>query len=838
MLYPQNIEQKLGFDRIRELLKNACVSPLGQAFVEKMRFADRYEVVQKLIQQTAEFKQILQCEPSFPSHNYLDVTQHLSLAAIEGTFLSEDAFFDLKLSLRTIQECLTFFNQKEQQQYPTLKELIGSIFTNKGEVESEKKNKNPNEVWLRDLVKEIDRIIDDRGLVRDNASAELQNIRRALIAEMANLRKKLDSLLKTAKKEGWVGDDVSLTVRNGRMVIPMAAEHKRKIRGFVQDESDTGKTVFLEPTEALEANNEIKELEARERREVIRILTELTTRIRPHVEQLRRAYTFLGLVDFIRAKAKFALSIDANAPLFVNQTIVAWQQARHPLLMLSLRKQGKTIVPLNVTLEAEKRILLVSGPNAGGKSVMLKTIGLLQYMFQCGLLVPIAEHATMGIFKHIFIDIGDEQSIDNDLSTYSSHLTNMKHFLLHADKKTLFLIDEFGTGTEPSVGGAMAESILDDINKSGAYGVINTHYTNLKIFADRQKGLVNGAMRFDGNALEPLYELEIGKPGSSFALEIAQKIGLPKAVIDRAKSKLGNQQVSFEKLVKELDIEKKVFSEKNIEYTTKQRKLNQLLEQYEALKNVLDSEKKYIINSSKQQAKQLIKEANARIEQTIREIREQGAEKLATKEIREQLQVFEKETLAIEEIKNTTVLSEKKETNSVKNNPVADTVEDYKIDDQPIGIGSLVRIKNQTAIGEVLALRGKDAEVAIGDLKTMIKLNRLEKISRRTYRETMGDAISLKPRMTGVDLNEKAVNFSFNLDIRGRRGDEALMEVNQFVDDALMLGYSELRIVHGKGDGILRNLIRNHLRQYYKQIGRLEDEHADRGGAGVTIVKL
>lgn len=820
MLYPQHLEQKLGFDRIREMLRDNCISPLGQAFVDKIRFSDRYDIVDKLVRQVAEFKEILQVESGFPSQNYLDVSLHLSKAAIEGYFLTEEECFDLKRSLRTIQECLRFFQDKEEGRYPLLRELTDRVQVDK------------------DLLKELDRVIDDRGKVRDTASKELQEIRRALIAELAQLRKKLDGILRTARKEGWVTEDASLTIRNGRLVIPVAAEHKRKIRGFVQDESDSGKTVFLEPAEVLDANNEIKELESRERREIVRILTVLTAQIHPHVDPLRKAYVFLGLMDFIRAKAKFALSIDAVSPTFVNQPVVRWTKAKHPLLLLSFRKQGKSVVPLDVELTDKQRILLVSGPNAGGKSVMLKTIGLVQYMFQCGLLVPMTDYSEMGIFRNVFIDIGDEQSLENDLSTYSSHLTNMKHFLLQADKKTLFLIDEFGTGTEPSLGGAVAESILEDLTRSGAYGVINTHYTNLKVFADRTPGLINGAMRFDGEHLEPLYELETGKPGSSFALEIGQKIGLPKAVLDRAKQKLGNQQVSFEKIVKELEIEKKVFSERNLEFTTKQRKLDQQLEQYTALKNYLDTEKKQLLNQAKLQAKQLVKDANAQIEAVIREIREQGAEKLATKEIRQKLEVYALKELTTEAVDYQLVEKLNKGESKKQKNSKRDEEPELILAEGDISVGSLVRLKGQNAVGEVLSIKGKDAEVAIGDLRSLIKLNRLEKVSRREFKEAAGEG-RIAPKLTGIDLNEKAVNFSFNLDIRGKRGEEALVEVDNFMNDALMLGYPELRILHGKGDGILRQLIRNHLRNSYKKhVSGMDDEHADRGGAGVTIVKM
>lgn len=829
MLYPQNIEIKLGFDKIRDRLNELCVSTLGRNFVEKIRFSDNYDLIQKMIRQADEMKNILQFEPTaFPSQNYLDVNYQLSKAAIEGAFLTEEEFFNVKLSLRTIQECLRFFDKKEPEEFPTLRELVGSAFQERTKETENTKQVQAPQLAIRSLLDSLDKIIDDRGKLKDNASSELQAIRKRMQNQENDLRKTLDRILKNARANGWISDDFSLTLRGGRMVIPIAAEHKRKIKGFVHDESDTGKTVFLEPTEALEANNEIRELESAEKREIVRILMELTNQMRPHVPVLRKAYTFLGIIDFIRAKARLAIEVNGIAPLSINSQVVDWKNAVHPLLYLSFKKQGKTVKPLTITLNAENRILLISGPNAGGKSVTLKTLGLLQFMYQCGLLVPMAEHSTIGMFKNVFIDIGDEQSLENDLSTYSSHLTNMKHFLLNSDRKTLFLIDEFGTGTEPSLGGAIAESILEDLNKSGAYGAINTHYTNLKTFADKTEGITNGAMRYDAEHLEPMYELEIGKPGSSFAIEIAYKIGLPKAIIDKSKQKIGNQQVSFEKLLKELEIERKVFADKNIENATKQRKLDQLLEQYSSLKTYLDNEKKTILNTAKLQAKELVKNANQKIEATIKDIREQGADKLATKEIRQELQDFQ-DGLKVEK------LVADKAVSSEKNNTEKEIVEKDVIEviEGEITIGSLVRIKGQEALGEVIGMRGKDAEVAIGELKTTVKLNRLEKISRKEFKQKT----SPKTKVVGVDMNDKMMNFSFNLDLRGKRGDEALMEVDKFMNDALMLGQDELRIVHGKGDGILRTLIRNHLRGY-KQVAKTQDEHADRGGAGVTLVSM
>ena len=817
MLYPQNIEQKLGFDKIREHISEHCVSSLGRAFVEKIRFSDDFKIIDRLHRQTAEFKLILQTDSDFPQQNYIDVSEALSRAAIEGAFVSEDQFYEIKLSLRTIQQIIHFFKFKEDNtgKQPTYSELK-TLVTNSLPVLAD--GKSSVDGWAT-VISQIDKIIDERGKVRDNASPELMDIRRRLISEASDLRKTLERILKTVRNSGWIGDEMSLTVRDGRMVIPILSEHKRKLKGFVHDESATGQMAFIEPAEVLEANNEIRELEARERREIVKILERLTDFIRPHVPALRKAYLFLGIIDFIGAKAKFALEIDGTAPFLVENQDLEWYRAKHPLLHLSFKKQGKNVVPLTIKLDKDNRIVLVSGPNAGGKSVMLKTIGLVQYMAQCGLLVPVSPDSKVGVFKNIFIDIGDEQSIENDLSTYSSHLTNMKHFVNFASKFTLFLIDEFGTGTEPTLGGAIAESILEQLLKSNAHGVINTHYTNLKVFADKHDGTVNGAMKFDAELLEPLYALEIGKPGSSFALEVAQKIGLSNQIVENAKRKLGTQQIDFEKLIKELEIERKVFYEKNKEFIEKNQKLTITLEQYTGLKSFLEIEKKKILNEAKTQAKELLKEANRKIENTIREIKEGKAEKDATKLLRQALQIFEEKELKLQKVEETKA-------------PAGD---EWEAGSGDIGVNDYVKIKGQPTIGQVLAIKGKDIEVAIGELKTNIKLNRLEKMSKKEYKEATKE--SPKAKVSGIDMNEKMVNFSFNVDLRGKRSEEALGEVDTLMNDAIMLGYPELRIVHGKGDGILRTLIRQHLRGY-KQVSSTSDEHADRGGQGVTIVKM
>ncbi|MCR6640970.1 MAG: endonuclease MutS2 [Sporocytophaga sp.] len=797
MNYPDNIETKLGFNQIRELLKQECLSTLGQHYVERIRYSTDASLVSRLLNQTWEFTRILSEQILFPSSNYIDVTPYLQNIRIQGVFLEPSAFFDIKLSLRTIIRCLEFFDENEA--YPYLKEQAKSV-------KADEK-----------IYKAIDEIIDDRGQVRDNASPELLEIRRSLISEQSRIRRELDRLLKLAKREGYTESDVEITIRNGRMVIPVQAEHKRRLKGFIQDESASGQTVFIEPAEVLEGNNVVRELEYRERREIIRILTALTDRIRPFVPDLQKAYAFLGIIDFIRAKAKFGIAINAQLPKISDKPIIKWKSARHPLLFLNLKKSGKTIVPLDIELTEENRILVISGPNAGGKSVCLKSTGLLQYMFQCGLLISADEFSEFGMFQDIFLDIGDEQSIENDLSTYSSHLTNMKAFLNFSGKKSLVLIDEFGTGTEPQLGAAISEAVLERLNEKKVWGVITTHYSNLKTMAEKTPGIVNGAMRFDLDLLEPLYQLEIGRPGSSFAFEIAAKIGLDKATIERSRSKLGRSQVNFERLANELQKEKDLLIKQNQEARGDKQQLDKTLAEYSKLKEELEQNRRRLLNEAKQQAKQLVAEANQKIENTIRAIRSVDADKEITKTLRKELDLYKDIELQPEQV------IEKEE-------PKEETL----LLEGEINVGDSIRLKGTDTVGEVLGISGKTAEIVIGDLKSKVKLDRLEKVSRRTVKKQFDE---VSRRSTAMLMNEKMMSFSSNLDLRGKRGEEAMKELEEFMDSAIMLGIPEIRIIHGKGDGILRNLVREHLRKY-KQIRSVTDEHADRGGPGVSIVGM
>jgi len=797
LLYPKNLESKIGFDTIRELIKSHCSSTLGTAYVDRMNFSDDHSRITKLLAQTVEFRNILTQEAPFPASNFIDVNPQLEKAKTAGTFLTEEEFHALQLSLETIFRCQKFFEQDEEDEYPELKRLGSFVSLD------------------RELLRSINAVIDEKGHMRNNASKELQDIRRIMQNEQVRLRKVLDQIMRQARQQGFTPDDASLTIRGGRMVIPVLAEYKRRIKGFVHDESATGQTVYLEPAEVLDINNEIRDLEYRERREIVRILIQLTDQLRPQLRNLKSAYNFLGMIDFIRAKARFATKLDASSPALEKNNLMDWYQARHPLLQMSLEQQGRKIVPLNVQLEDAQRILIISGPNAGGKSVCLKTVALLQYMLQCGMLIPLDDHSRAGIFKSIFIDIGDEQSLENDLSTYSSHLTNMDQFLRMADNRSLVLIDEFGTGTEPQFGGAIAEAILEQLNHIKTYGIITTHYTNLKQYADEAEGVINGAMRFDSGKLEPLYQLEIGKPGSSFALEIAQKIGLPKKVLARAKEYIGVEKVEFDKMLSDLEVEKARFETLNRDMNAKDKRLSKLSEEYEELKSHMEKQRKQILNEAKQEAQRLLKGTNQQIEATIRSIKESKAEKEATKQARQNLEDL-KQKVKPEKIETSSRAKVQKEAGDIQE-------------------GDAIRVIDNGAIGEVLSIKGKQAEILIGALKSTIKLKRLEKISKKSLKKTTSHNQSSASR--SMDVNRKFAAFSSNLDIRGKRAEEALPTLQNFVDEASMFGMGELRIIHGKGNGVLREVVRDYLRQH-DRVSQARDEHVERGGAGVTIVKM
>ena len=796
MLHPSNIEQKLGFDKLKSLVAERCIGEGGIKFAFSMRPIFDKVVLQRLLNQVGQMMRLYQTGNSLPLNFLPDISQELQRVAIVGDWLAEEDVFKIKHIVQTVASCLRFFDIQEKEIYPALNDLAASVFLDKS------------------LLKSIELIIDDKGKIRDNASPQLKAIRYELTYEHGTIRKLSASLIRSYKSQGYCEDDTSVTIRNGRLVIPVVAEYKRKVKGFIIDESATGQTAFIEPVELLDVNNRIKELEYMEKREVVRLLTELTSIIRSYLPDLQKAVHWLGILDFVKAKALLGLELNACIPIFSDQLIVKLDVARHPLLMLSHAVSGKSVEPLSVELNPQERILMVSGPNAGGKSVCLKTVGLLQYMFQTGMPIPASETSKMSIFKDIFIDIGDEQSIENDLSTYSSHLTSMQTVLANCGGKSLLLIDEFGAGTEPNYGGAIAESILLEVNKKNVFGVITTHYANLKKVAEATPGMTNASMRYDVEKLQPLYKLEIGKPGSSFAFEIANKIGLPAAIIEAARAKIGQSQVNFDVLIAEVQQEKMALEAKLYSATKKEQELQIQITHYEGLSNYIEENKKLLLNAAKTEAKALLQSVNKKIENTIKDIKEHKADKDITKILREDIEEL-KETLAPEAI------AKKEE------------VQVVGVEKGPIEVGCFVRIIGQETMGEVLQLKGKDVLVAFGEIKTTLKLNRVERVSKGVFSKIQRAKTSSISRQ----ISEKTMNFSGSLDVRGLRGEEALKEVENLIDNAIILGFSELKIIHGRGDGILRTIIRERLKNI-SQIISVGNEHADRGGDGATIVTL
>ena len=694
------------------------------------------------------------------------------------------------------------------------------------------------------LIARINDILDKFGKVKDNASPELLRIRRELAATTGSISRSLNSILRTAQAEGYVEKDVTPTMRDGRLVIPVAPGMKRKIRGIVHDESATGKTVFIEPAEVVEANNRIRELEGEERREIIRILTDFSSVVRPHVPALLQSYEFLAEVDFIRAKALWGMETGSGKPSLEERQVVDWFDAVHPLLQISLAKHGKKVVPLDIELTREQRILLISGPNAGGKSVCLKTVGLLQYMLQCGMPVSMNERSHAGVFRHIFIDIGDEQSIEDDLSTYSSHLTNMKNMMKYCDGQSLILIDEFGGGTEPQIGGAIAEAVLKRFNQKGTFGVITTHYQNLKHFAEDHEGVVNGAMLYDRHEMRALFQLQIGNPGSSFAVEIARKIGLPEDVIADASEIVGSEYIQSDKYLQDIVRDKRYWETKRQNIRRREKQMEETIARYERELEELDRSRKEILKKAKEDAGRLLEESNARIENTIRTIKEAQAEKERTREVRQDLadfrrQVEEADKAAMEEkiARKMDRLREKQERRKERkeregNEPSVQPVVKVK----PIGAGDYVRIKGQTSVGQVMELNGKNAVVMFGLMKTNVKADRLERADAPKQTNTMAKATFVSSE-TQDRMYEKKLNFKQDIDVRGMRGDEAVQAVTYFIDDAILVGVSRVRILHGTGSGILRTLIRQYLATV-PGVADFKDEHVQFGGAGITVVDL
>lgn len=827
MIYPDNFEQKIDFVRVREAVKGCCLGEVGRWLTDKMRFMPKAADVRNRLAEVSEFMQLLQSQVDFPTDYFFDLRPLFDKMRVEGSFAEAEEIFNLYRSLSTVKAITRFFAKEENtERYPSLSAIAANVVVHTFVTDS------------------IEHIMSRQGQIRDSASPELAAIRRELAEKQGAASKLIRRIIADAQQEGWVEPDATLAVRDGRLVIPIAASQKRRIMGIIHDESATGKTCYVEPAPVVEINNALLELESAERREIIRILRTLTDNLRPYTDDLDDALMFLGITDFIRAKARYALQIGAAVPHLSDKPLIDWRDARHPILQEAFREAGRTLVPLNIALDEASRILVISGPNAGGKSVCLKTVGLLQYMLQCGLPVPMEPTSHAGIFTNLFIDIGDEQSIDNDLSTYSSHLLNMKHFVRNADGRTLILIDEFGTGTEPMLGGAIAEAILDRLNQAKVFGVITTHYTNLKHFAAGHDGIVNGAMLYDTNRMEPMFVMEMGKPGSSFAFEIAYKIGLPQDVIDDARSKVGEEHLNFDKHLREIARDKYYWERKRENIRKIERRLEEMME---TEKRELDETKRFrkeLMTKSKDDAKRLLADSNRLIENTIRQIRESQAEKEKTKQARQQFdevrqaveQTSDDEERILQKIKKLKERENRVRTSKTKQDAqlkAADVVEERQRD---FTIGMPVRIEGQTTVGEIMELNGKNAVVAFDNLYMNVEISRLQHLTD-DEKKKLRKSVRQGSLQQSYELNQRRLSFKPGLDVRGMRAEEAVSRVAAFIDEAVMVGVFEVKILHGKGNGILRNVVREYL-QTVDVVTSVRDEHVDFGGAGITVVEL
>ena len=826
MIYPENFEQKIGFDQIRRMLHDLCLSRLGRDLIDDITFLTDYNAILTALHRTDEMMKIEQGDEEFPTDYFYDVRPMLKRIRIEGTFIDVAELFDLRRSLETIRRIISFFKVKEDEQplYPYLSDMSADILA------------------YPQLTKEIDLILDKNGNIRDNASSELLAIRRNMSATMAGISRSLNSILRHAQSEGYVDKDVAPTMRDGRLVIPVIPTFKRKIRGIVHDESASGKTVYIEPAEVVEANNHIRELEIEERREIVRILTNFTDLLRPHAQEIASSYDFLARIDFIRAKALLSIDLNATLPHIEQECQIDWYHAIHPLLLIALRRQHKEPVPLNISLDSRNRILLISGPNAGGKSVCLKTVGLLQYMMQCGLPVPMYDNSHMGIFESIFIDIGDEQSIEDDLSTYSSHLSHMKQCVRHCNERTLLLIDEFGGGTEPQIGGAIAEALLERFNNRKSFGVITTHYQNLKHYAEQADGVVNGAMLYDRHHMQPLFTLSIGNPGSSFAIEIARKIGLPEEIIADASEKVGSDYISMDKYLQDIVRDKRYWENKRQNIRQKEKQLEELTARYSENLNRLDRERKEWLAKAKDEARALLSDTNTRIESTIKEIREAQADKERTKEARRRLDewkshIVAEESNTSEEDKIQREIRKLKEREQRKQQKRQEQPPTQEVATPTIAVGDAVRIKGQNSVGEVVSLSEREATVVFGMVQSKIKRNRLEKVSRSQLKRENNRKATFISASTTDDMREKQLTFTNEIDVRGMRVDEALQAITYFIDDAIQVSCSRVRILHGTGTGALRSSIRQYLKSV-QGVRHYADEHIQLGGAGITVVDL
>lgn len=838
MIYPDNFEAKTGFNEIREMLSERCICTLGRQRVEEMSFLTDYESISQKLGLTAEMIRILQEGVAFPDQNFHDVRESLSHIRVIGTWMDESELLQLWRSLDTICEIVRFLQDDEHREtFPKLSALSAQVAV------------------FPQIVASISRILTKFGKLKDNASQDLYRIRMDLASTQFSIGRILNNILKQAQSDGLVDKDAAPAMRDGRLVLPVSPSLKRKIRGIVHDESASGKTVFIEPEEVVEANNRIRELEADEKREIIHILTSVADSIRADIPSILDSYEFLADIDFIRAKARLSLDIDATCPIIERKPAIDWVQAVHPLLKISLAKHDRQVVPLDLRLDSKTSILLISGPNAGGKSVCLKTAGLLQYMFQCGLPVPMRYNSHVGIFKSIFIDIGDEQSIEDDLSTYSSHLLNMKNMMRYCDQSSLILIDEFGSGTEPNIGGAIAEAVLMRFNRSRTFGVITTHYQNLKHYADANNGIMNGAMLYDRHLMQPLYILQTGNPGSSFAVEIARKIGLPEEVIQDASEIVGRDYINADKYLQDIVRDKRYWENKRQNVHQLEKHLDEQIARHERELDDLQKERKGIIREAKEKADQLLKDSNAVIENTIRTIREAQADKELTRLARQELTEF-KENLEndgaqseaedkirrqMERVRQSQERRRQRKENRerkqqsapVRPEPAAEIRTGSRAS---FKVGDTVRLKGQTAVGDVVAVEKNSVTVEFGSISSTVKSDRLEH-AEPVRSSALNKSYTYLSQQTRQEVTDRKLNFHTDIDVRGLRGDEAVQAVMHYIDDATLIGMSRVRILHGTGNGILRKLIRQYLGTV-PAVKSFQDEHIQFGGSGITVVDI
>ena len=810
------IEDKLGFTKIRELLAAECTNPLAVRMVGEMKFSNNYDRVVRELQQTEEFRQILVLDNTFPSQDFFDLTDELVRLRVGNTVIEQAALFDLKCSLHTINECLRFLLRDDTVRYPLLHDLAKRVELDPA------------------VTKAMAKIIDDKGEIYDNASPQLQDIRRQIARKRNEVDVQINRSLAHAKREGWAPDGAEVTIRNGRMVIPMLDTHRRKIKGLIHDESATRQTAYLEPNEVVELNNDLRELEFAEQHEIHNILLRFTDLLRSRIDELVNAYWFLARMDFIRAKARLALTLRCGRPIVDSITKINWLDARHPLLYLNRKDE---VVPFCINLDDDTHILIVSGPNAGGKSVCLKAVGLIQYMLQCGMLVPCRETSEFGIFDQIFIDIGDQQSIDNDLSTYTSHLQNMKQLLETADANTLFLLDELGGGTEPRSGSAIAQALLQELHRRHAFGVVTTHLADLKLMADNCPGICNGAMLFDTVQMRPLYRLSVGHPGSSFAFEIAQNIGFPAEVLKEASEKVGGEMLNFEHQLQQMELDKQELARRQAEVEVADSFLAEVTDKYQRLNRSLEEKKYDILSAARKEAQQILADANRTVEQTIAAIKEAKAEREATLEARKQMKA-EAERIALSQERHNDEMTRLQQQQAAEE-PVAQPSKAAVShdDNAPIVVGGIVRIDGQDTFAQVVEIKGKKAVVESNSMRMTIPLDRLSGTKKKGIPVDKLSRQNSRFQSIYDDINEKRKTFNPTIDLRGQRGDEAMENLQRFLDDAQLLSEKELRILHGKGYGILKQMIREYL-QGNRDVQSFRSEKLELGGDGITVVKL